>query len=317
MRTHPARSWMLRIHRRRANSHISLPGRSSVTRKRPAGQDGAFSRLGPVTETYIESLSVAEVAWRPTPEYVENANVTRLMRAHGVDSITDLRRRSVEEMDWFWDAVVKDLGIEFTTPYAQVLDDSAGPAWTKWFIGGHVNITHNCVDRHAGGGRAERLAVIGEGEDGVVRKLTYAELKREVDAIAGGLRDLGIIRGDRVAVFMPMVPEAVIAAYAIAKLGAVYMPIFSGFAPHAVAARLQDSSAKAVLTADGGYRRGAEALMKPAVDEPVASSPSVAHVVVHQRLSADVPMQAGRDLTWSELRERGLRAAPEGMGCGE
>jgi acetyl-CoA synthetase len=258
---------------------------------------------------------VAEVAWQPTPEYVENANVTRLMRAHGVGSIDELRRRSVEDMEWFWDAVVKDMGVEFTTPYERVLDSAGGIAWTKWFVGGRVNLTHNCVDRHVASGRADRLAVIGEGEDGEVRTFTYAALKREVDAIAAGLRELGIGKGDPVAVFMPMVPEAVIAAYAVAKIGAIYMPIFSGFAPHAVAARLQDAEAKAVVTADGGYRRGAEALMKPAVDEAVAASPSVDHVIVFERLGAGVAMQGGRDMTWAELRERGLAAAPDGIGC--
>jgi acetyl-CoA synthetase len=237
------------------------------------------------------------------------------MRAHGIESIDELRRRSVEDMEWFWDAVVEDLGIEFTTPYERVLDSSQGPAWTKWFLGGHVNLTHNCVDRHVYSGRADHVAVIGEGEDGVVRTFTYAELKREVDAIAAGLRDLGIGKGDPVAVFMPMVPEAVISAFAIAKLGAIYMPIFSGFAPHAVAARLQDAGAKAVMTADGGFRRGAAALMKPAVDEAVAASPSVEHVVVFERLGADVAMQDGRDSTWDSLRARGLVAAPDGVGC--
>jgi acetyl-CoA synthetase len=143
-----------------------------------------------------------------------------------------------------------------------------------------VNLTHNCVDRHAASDRADRIAIIGEYEDGAVRKLTYAELKREVDAIAGGLRALGIGKGDPVAVFMPMVPEAVIAAYAVAKLGALYMPIFSGFAPSAVAARLQDAEAKAIITADGGLRRGAAALMKPSADEAVAAAPSVEHIVV-------------------------------------
>jgi len=250
---------------------------------------------------------MAEIAWKPTPEYVENANVTRLMRAHGIESIDELRRRSVEDMEWFWDAVVEDLGIEFTTPYERVLDGSRGPAWTKWFVGGRVNLTHNCVDRHVAAGRAGRVALIGESEDGEIRAFTYAELKQEVDAIAGGLRDLGIEKGDRVAVFMPMIPEAVIAAYAIVKIGAVYMPIFSGFAPHAVAARLQDAEAKAVFTADGGLRRGSRALMKPAVDEAVADSPSVRHVIVYERLGdAGVPMERGRDLTWDECRLPGV-----------
>jgi acetyl-CoA synthetase len=260
---------------------------------------------------------MAEVAWRPTPEYVEHANVTRFMRKHGIASIDDFRRRSIEESEWFWDAVVEDMGVEFTTPYERVLDSSGGIAWSKWFTGGHVNLTYNCVDRHALGDRAERLAIVSESEDGDVRKFTYAELKREVDAVAAGLRDLGIGKGDPVAVFMPMVAEAVIAAYAIAKLGALYMPIFSGFAPAAVAARLQDAQAKAIFTADGGLRRGSQALMKQAADEAVAEAPSVEHVIVYERLGADVPMTSGRDMTWAALRERGLAAAPGGIACAD
>jgi acetyl-CoA synthetase len=256
---------------------------------------------------------VAEVAWRPTPEYIENANVTRLMRAHGIDSIDELRRRSVEDIAWFWDAVVKDLPIEFSTPYERVVDVSAGIPWAKWFVGGHVNLTHNCVDRHAASERADRLAVIGETEDGKVHTLTYAELRREVDRIAAGLRSLGIRKGDPVGVFMPMVVEAVVAAYAIAKLGAIYMPIFSGFAPSAVAARLQDAGAKALITADGGLRRGKEAPMKPAADEAVAESPSIRHMIVLNRLGADVPMAPGRDLSWAELRVTGEKAEPGGV----
>jgi acetyl-CoA synthetase len=256
---------------------------------------------------------VTEVAWRPTPDYVENANVTRLMRAHGVGSIEELRRRSVEDMEWFWDAVVKDIPIEFSTPYERVLDASEGVPWSKWFVGGRVNLTYNCVDRHAAGPHAETVAVIGETEDGEVRSLTYAELRREVDRIAAGLRVLGIRKGDPVAVFMPMVIEAVIAAYAIAKLGAIYMPIFSGFAPSAVAARLQDAGAKAIITADGGLRRGTKALMKPAADEAVAQSPSVRHVIVLERLGEEVAMTAERDLTWEELRVEGEKAEPGGV----
>jgi acetyl-CoA synthetase len=256
---------------------------------------------------------MADLAWRPTPEYVENANVTRLMRAHGIDSIDELRRRSVEDMEWFWDAVVKDLGIGFSQPYERVMDDSGGPAWTRWFVGGKVNLAYNCVDKHAASERADRVALIGETEDGEVTTLTYRELRREVDRIAAGLRTLGIRKGDPVAVFMPMVVEAAIAAYAIVKLGAIYMPIFSGFAPAAVAARLQDAEAKALITADGGLRRGAQALMKPAADEAVAQSPSVRHVVVLERLGADVPMQAGRDVTWDELRASGEKAEPGGV----
>ena len=244
----------------------------------------------------------AELAWQPTPEYVERANVTRFMRMVGVESIADLRRRSVQDVEWYWDAVVKDLQLEFATPYERVVDGSRGAPWATWFTGGRVNLVWNCVDRWAEReGVADQVALIGESETGEVRSLTFADLREKVDQVAAGLRALGVGKGDAVAVFMPMVPEAVIAAYAIAKLGAIYMPIFSGFAPAAVAARLQDAQAKVVFTADGTWRRGSHGLMKEAADEAVAASPSVEHVVVLQNLNVEVPMTAGRDLSWAEF----------------
>ncbi|HEX8065869.1 MAG TPA: AMP-binding protein [Thermoleophilaceae bacterium] len=245
---------------------------------------------------------MSELAWEPTPEYVERANVTRLMRAHGIETIDELRRRSVEDVEWYWDAAVKDLGIEFSTPYSRVLDTSRGVPWATWFEGGRVNLVHNCVDRWAERADArDRVALIGESETGDSRSLTFAELRAAVDRVAAGLAEAGIGRGDAVAVFMPMVPEAVISAYAIAKLGALYLPIFSGFAPSAVAARLQDASVKVLLTADGTWRRGRQALMKEAADEAVAGSPTVETVVVLENLGVDVPMRTGRDVTWEEF----------------
>jgi len=243
---------------------------------------------------------MTEIAWEPTPEYVERANVTRLMRAHGIESLDDLRARSVADIGWYWDAAVKDLGIPFSTPYEQVLDDSRGIEWTRWFVGGRVNITSACVDRWLDDPTtAERTALIGEAEDREVRRLTYAELAREVDTLANALRAQGIGSGDAVGVFMPMVIEAVVAAYAIAKIGAVYLPIFSGFAPSAIASRLQDAEAKLVLTADGTWRRGKHAAMKPVCDQAVALCPSVRTVVVLDRLGLDAVMHAGRDVSWS------------------
>jgi len=246
-------------------------------------------------------LAVTEMAWEPTSEYVERANVTRLMRAHGIESITELRRRSVEDIGWFWDAVVKDLGIEFSTPYEQVVDLSHGAPWATWFKGGRVNLVWNCVDRWAHSEHRDDIALIGESEPGEVRRFTFKELHKEIDRVAAGLMRLGVGKGDAVAVFMPMVPEAVIAAYAVIKLGAVYMPIFSGFAPAAVAARLNDARAKVLITADGTWRRGKHGPMKPVADEAVASAPTVDHIVVLENLGIDVPMSEGRDLTWAEL----------------
>jgi acetyl-CoA synthetase len=244
---------------------------------------------------------MSEMAWEPTPDYVERANVTRLMRAHGIDSIGELRARSVADIAWYWDAAVKDLDIRFATPYTDVVDLSDGAPWARWFVDGRINIATACVDRWAQDPeRAGATALIAEAEDGDVRSLTYSELAAEVDRLAAALRADGIGPGDGVGVFMPMVAEAVIAAYAIAKLGAIYLPIFSGFAPGAIASRLQDAEARAVITADGTWRRGKHGAMKPACDEAVEMCPTVRRVVMLERLGIDVPMRAGRDVTYSD-----------------
>src|SRR5919201_6218730 len=232
---------------------------------------------------------MTDLAWKPTAEYVERANVTRLMRAHGIKDIDELRRRSVEDVEWYWDAVVKDLDLEFTTPYEKVLDTSRGVPWATWFGGGRVNLVWNCVDRWAHSPAADRPALIGESETGAVRGLTFKELHKRIDRVAAGLLESGVGRGDAVGVFMPMVPEAVVAAYAAAKIGAIYMPIFSGFAASAVAARLNDCEAKALITADGTWRRGKHGLMKPVADEAVDDAPSVERVIVLENLGVDMP----------------------------
>ncbi|MEA2375284.1 MAG: acetyl-CoA synthetase, partial [Thermoleophilaceae bacterium] len=257
---------------------------------------------------------MSDLAWEPTPEYVERANVTRLMRAHGIESIDELRRRSVEDVEWYWDAAVKDLGIEFATPYQRVLDASKGVPWSTWFTGGRVNLVTACVDRWAERPETrDQVALIGESETGESRSFTFAELRAAVDQVAAGLREAGVGKGDSVAVFMPMVPEAVVAAYAVAKIGAIYLPIFSGFAPSAVAARLQDAQVKLVFTADGTWRRGKHGLMKQAADEAVAESPSVERVVVLSNLGVDVPMTTGRDVWWDAFTapHEGVSVEPE------
>ena len=245
---------------------------------------------------------MTDIAWTPSPEYVERANVTRLMRAHGIKDIGELRRRSVEDVEWYWDAVVKDLGFEFSTPYETVLDTSRGVPWATWFGGGRINLTWNCVDRWAHDDAAkDRPAIIGESETGEVAGLTYKQLHKKVDRLAAGLLEMGVTKGDAVGVFMPMRPEAAVAAYAVAKIGAIYMPIFSGFAPHAVAARLNDCEAKVLITADGTWRRGKHGLMKTVADEAVADCPSIERVVVLENLRIDMPMTPGRDVTWHDF----------------
>src|SRR5437016_4884580 len=179
------------------------------------------------------------IVWRPSEDYVGRANVTRFMRAHDIGTYEELVKGSQDDIEWFWDAVVKDLGIEFYEPYGSVLDVSDGIPWARWFVGGKVNLAHNCVDKWADR-TPERIAVIWEGEEGLIRRVTYGELRGMADRLAGGLRELGVALGDAVGIFMPMAPETVAATLACAKIGAIYVPIFSGFGADAVAKRLQD-----------------------------------------------------------------------------
>ena len=241
-------------------------------------------------------------AWIPTPAYVERANVTRLMRRHGIESYGDLVRRSQDDIEWFWRAAIEDLGIEFFSPFRSVLDTPRGIPWAVWFSGGKINLTYNCVDRWAER-TPERRAVVWESEDGTTRTLSYAELRAEVDRLANALADLGVGSGDAVGIYMPMSPEVCVALYACSKLGAIWLPIFSGFAASAVAARLQDANAVTLITQDAFTRRGKLVDMKRAADEAVAACPTVKHVIVHRRHGSAVPWN-DRDHDWSTLVEK-------------
>jgi len=241
------------------------------------------------------------IVWRPTEGYIERANVTRLMRAHGIRTEEELIARSVADVAWFWDAAVRDLDLRFLRPYERVLDLSRGIEWATWFGGGEVNLAHACVDRWAEA-TPDAIAVAWEGEEGAVRKLSYADLRREADRLAHGLAELGIGERDAVGIFLPMAPETVVAVMACSKLGAIWLPIFSGFAADAVATRLRDAGAKALITADGFPRRGKVVPMKETADEAAAASPSVERVVVWSRLGRDdAPWTPGRDVAWDEL----------------
>ena len=243
---------------------------------------------------------MGEFIWEPTPDYIDNANVTRLMRRHGFDDFQAFVHRTQEDIEWYWGAAIEDLGIEFATPYDKILDTSDGVAFPRWFTGGTINLVHNTVDRHAASELADNPALIWEGEDGAVRNLTYAQLANEVNRVANGLIALGVAKGDAVGIYMPMVPEAVVAAYACAKIGAIYLPIFSGFGAPAIATRLNDSQAKVLITANGFYRRGQKVAMKQTADEAVGASPSIERVVVFERFDdVDVPMN-DRDISWAD-----------------
>jgi acetyl-CoA synthetase len=217
--------------------------------------------------------------WEPDRVTLERANVVRLMRRHGIDDYWELVQRSQDEPDWFWPAAIEDMGLEFFRPWDDVVDLSRGPEWSTWFVGGAVNIAWNCVHRWAQT-RPDAVAAIGAGEDGSRRELSFLQMSREVTRLAEALLDLGVERGDRVALFLPMSPEVAIASHACAHIGAIQVPIFSGFAAPAVAQRLQASEAKVAITARMSLRRGREVPMLEILEEARREAPSVDHVVV-------------------------------------
>src|ERR1700722_1628908 len=224
------------------------------------------------------------------------------MRAAGGETIDELRRRSVEDIDWFWDLVVKDLGLPFDEPYTRVRDSTRGIEWTTWFVDSRLNVATACVDRWREDPDVAGLpAVVYEDEAGETRQLSYAELAEAVDRATAGLRAAGIGKGDAVGVLLPMTPEAVIAAYAIVKVGALYVPLFSGFAATAIASRLNDAQAKLVFTTEWSWRRGRRTPLKAALDEALPDCPTVHTVVIAERDGDPKTHRTGRDVNWSEF----------------
>ncbi len=245
--------------------------------------------------------------WSPPPEVVATANTTRFAAAHDCADHAELLARSIAEPEWFWDAVVRWLELDFRTPYRAVLDDREGIARTRWFVGGTLNLAWSCVGRSVAT-RADQPAVIAEREDGQIAHRTYAELADDIARIAGGLRAHGIVPGDRVGLAMPMSVEAVTALYAIAWCGAAVVPIFSGFSAPAMAARLVDSGAVAVIVADATLRRGRVVPIAATVADAVAAAPTVRTTIVHRYLHPETPAPPGT-VDWADLL--GAPAEPE------
>jgi acetyl-CoA synthetase len=218
--------------------------------------------------------------------------------------------RAGRDPEAFWEGFASEL--EWSRPWTRVLEGEA-PRWS-WFVGGRLNASVNCVDRHLRTGRRDQVAIHWEGEPGDRRSLTYAELHGEVTRCGAALRDLGVERGDVVALYMPMIPELAIAMLACARIGAVHSVIFGGFSAEALAERIRDAGAKVLITADGGYRRGGAVLLKQAADAAVAACASIRHVVVVRRADFPMEMTAGRDVWWHEiLGEASPDCPPEEM----
>ena len=259
-----------------------------------------------MTEQFSASASLSagfggQIVWKPTPQHIEHANLTAFMRAHGIKNFDELMHRSTTEVSWFTDAVFKYLDIQFYEPCTSVVDLSEGIQFPKWCVGGKMNIVHNCVDKFQSSVISEQLAVVFEGEEGITKTLTYKELYKEVNKAANALRSLGLGKGDAIGIFMPMTPEIVIALLAIAKIGGIILPLFSGYGAGAIASRMNDADAKALFAADGAFRRGKPVEMKSIADEAAEQIPTLKHMIVLKRTGQDINMKAGRDHWWTPL----------------
>jgi acetyl-CoA synthetase len=230
----------------------------------------------------VTDPSTHPVVWRPGLD--GTTVVERFMQAHGIADFDELLRRSIDEPEWFWGEVVTFLDLPFDQPYDQVMDTSAGIPWTTWFRGGTTNAAAACVDRWAAA-TPDAVAVVWEGEDGEVRELAYGRLREHVDALAALFERHGLGEGDVIGIFLPMVPEVVVTTMAVAKIGAIFLPLFSGYGAEAVAVRLEDAGAKALVTADGFLRRGGRIDMESVARAAAHEVDSVETVVVVPRLA--------------------------------
>ena len=263
-----------------------------------------------------EAVSGSNIVWRPTPEYIDHAHLTNFMNHHGISSFDELIRRSGEDVSWFTDAVIDYLGIKFNQPYSKVVDLSKGIAWPAWCIDGRMNIIDSCLSQYLGTSAETNPALIWEGENGDSQRINYLELSNEVSKVAASLRKLGLGKGDPIGIFMPMTPEVVISLLAIAQIGAIILPLFSGYGSGAVAQRLKDAGAKALFTADGFTRRGKVIPIKPVADEAARDVPTLEHIIVLEYLGIGVEMQGGRDHWWHELiSEQDIDAPTEDTGA--
>ena len=241
--------------------------------------------------------------WVPTPEIVANSNLTAFIRKTGEPDLAALSSRADADPAWLMQQVFEFCDFRFYTPPQQMLDTSRGIEWARWCVGGTTNVVLNCIDRHRGTPAWERPFLVWEGEDRrAQRSLSYRDFDAEVCRLAGALQALGVQRGDRVGLYMPNLPETFIAFFAAMKIGAVVMPLFSGFGPQPIVSRLNDGEAKVVLTVDGTWRRGTPGAMKSVLDEALLSVPSVQHVLVLRHLGDALlswGRRAGRDLDWA------------------
>ncbi len=255
-------------------------------------------------------MTTQDIAWRPDASMVETSNLQAFMRFAGVADYDALVARANAEPGWFDDRLLKHVDFRFYQPYEKVIDESRGAPFPRWCVGGTTNVVLNALDRWRGTPTYDKTALDWIGEQGAARSFSYRDLDREVCRCAEGLRALGLGRGDVIATYLPNVPEAAIAMLAIPKIGAIAMPLFSGFGADAIAARVALAGARAIIASDGALRRGRPADTKSIVDEAVSQTPSIAHVIVVRHTGTPVAWRAGRDHWWHELLEGRAQDSP-------
>ncbi|QSW98405.1 AMP-binding protein [Haloterrigena alkaliphila] len=271
--------------------------------------------MSDATDPALEDVD--EIVHEPSREFVESTNVYDFMETYGIDDYDELIEQTTSEVDgveasgvdWFWDELVDYLDIGFYEAYDEIRDDSEGPQFTDWYPGGEINIAHNVLDRHAARDeeRRNKVATIWEGEDGEIREVTYHELRRQSNMVANALEERGIETGDTVGLYMPMVPEVVSILYGCFKVGAIAVPIFSGFGVDAAATRIADSECSVLFTGDGFYRRGDPVFLKSAADEAIEEAGHVEDTIVFDRLGSSddrnehqIPWTDDRDEWWAD-----------------
>lgn len=251
-----------------------------------------------------------DIVWRATPEIIETSNITRFIEHMQAADYDDLLAKAGADPDWFWRETIDFMDFRFETPYAQVRDVSAGAPWAKWCVGGRTNATLTLLDRHRGTPTYDKAAIRYESEAGEVSEWSYAELDRQTCRLANALRELGYGPDDAIGIYMPMVPEVVAAFFAVARIGAVVVPLFSGFGRDAIVTRLQDAGATGVITVDTTQRRGRPIAMKATMDEALTDLPAVRHQIVLRQGNEAIDWDEGRDRDWRTITDGQADDAP-------
>ncbi|UOQ93461.1 AMP-binding protein [Halobacillus shinanisalinarum] len=249
-------------------------------------------------------MSTYEAAWFPSDKQKENTRLYKWMKKHGYENYDSFQKKSTEDIAWFWDEAVAELGVEWEQPYTQTLDLSSGIKYPEWFVNGRMNVAHNALDKWSHmEDKKDDVALYWEGDDGMKRTFTYIELYEEVNAFANGLEKLGLGKGDVITIYLPMLPETLISMLAVSKIGAIFCPTFSGYKAEAIATRIQAAQSKVLITADGFYRRGKSINMKDEADLAADQCNTLEHVIVVERSQQETAWNEKRDLTFEQVKD--------------